>query len=509
MEYLASGIEMKAIDTYSIETIGIPSLVLMERAALAAADEICGRWQKQERILILCGTGNNGADGLAVQRILMLRGYFAESLILGDPDRASEEFKTQMAVLQNLGAVCHYDRTPAGSFRAEAYTAFVDSIFGIGLEREIAGHYRKVIEEVNQLPGKRAAVDIPSGVHAGSGQIMGAAFRADFTVTFGLRKRGMLLYPGRAYCGEVVRADIGFPQVSMEHAGIAAFTHEQADLSAIPRRPAYSNKGTFGKVLIIAGSKNMCGAAYFSAMAAYRTGAGLVRILTVEENREILQNLVPEAILTTYLPEDLNDALIEEACTWAGVIVIGPGLSQENYTYQLIESVLRQAYVPMVIDADGLNIVAAHEELTAYFTENIIITPHPGEMSRLVKAPVEEILQAPLQYARSYSSSYGITCVLKGAATVAACEGYPLYINDTGNSGMATAGTGDVLTGIIAGLLAMGMDQFEAAALGVYIHGRAGDEAKKKTGEYAMVAGDVLEGLIDIMRQKGETDETL
>lgn len=508
MEYLVTGAEMKRIDSYSITEIGIPSLVLMERAALAVADVILKKWNCENKVLILCGTGNNGADGLALFRILRERGYKAEAAFLGSEEKASREWKTQFAIVKRLGySVLHLEE--ADMERLDSFPVIVDAIFGIGLEREITGIYKTVIDGINQLDASRICIDIPSGIHSGTGRIMDTAVKADVTVTFGFKKRGMVLFPGREYCKEVIVADIGFPAESINQNPIGAFTYTKKDLARIPVRPAFSNKGTFGKVLIIAGSKNMSGAAYFSAKAAYRMGAGLVRIMTVEENRQILQTQLPEAVLSSFRPEELNDPFIEEACTWATAIVIGPGLGTEPCVFRLMEAVLRQAYVPLVIDADALNVISTHPELTSYFTENIIITPHPGEMSRLIRTPVGEIAKAPLEAARRYSEEYGIICVLKGAATVVTEAGGADYINTSGNSGMATAGAGDVLAGMIGGLLAFNMKEFEAACLGVYLHGLAGDLAKEEAGEYGMTASDILEQIKYVMSCGGSGNEAI
>lgn len=509
MEYLVTGAEMKKIDSYSIMEIGIPSLVLMERAALSVADAILKRWHHKNKVLILCGTGNNGADGLALLRILRERGYEADAVFPASEHKASSEWTLQFSIVKKLSCSVYKVETIGDIEKLGSYPLIVDAIFGIGLERDITGIYKDLIDYVNHLEAKRISIDIPSGVNSETGKIMNTAIKADLTVTFGCRKRGMVFFPGREYSKEVIVADIGFPPESMKQAQIGAFTYGRQDLSFLPERPAFSNKGTFGKVLIIAGSKNMSGAAYFSAKAAYRMGVGLVRILTVEDNRQILQTQLPEAILTSFQPEDLDHSFIEEACTWATTIVMGPGLGQEPYVYQLIESVLRQAYVPLVMDADALNVISTHEELTSYFTENIIITPHPGEMSRLIKVPVKDIVEAPLETARGYSDEHGITCVLKGAATVVSEAGALDYINTSGNSGMATAGTGDLLSGMIGGLLALNVGEFEAACLGVYLHGLAGDFAKEETGEYGMTAGDVLESLKYVMNYGGSKNETI
>ena len=473
MRYLVSGSQMKEVDSYTIQSIGIPSLVLMEQAAAAVVREVQKKAEKKDRIWAVCGTGNNGADGIATARLLHLKGYTVTVILAGTKENGTDEYKKQLAIAERLGLnlIEYSDFIPG---RCEL---IIDAVFGVGLSREVGETYRDLLAT---LPGCGAAyvvaVDIPSGIHADTGEVMGIALKADVTVPFGYEKLGTLLYPGRAYSGAVVVADIGFPPVSLERLSPELFTYEAEDIRMIPARPAYSNKGTFGRVLIAAGSKNMSGAAYLSAMAAYRMGAGLVKIFTVEENRAILQTALPEAIITTYDPEEAETPTVR------------------------FQTLLANAYVPIILDADGLNTIAAFPELTNYFTENIIVTPHLGEMARLTGSSVETIRGCLIPTAREYADRYGITCVLKDAVTVAALKYQRTYINTSGNSAMAKAGAGDVLTGIIAGLLALGMEESDAAAMGVYLHGRAGDLVKLRSGEHGLLARELTEALADIIK---------
>lgn len=523
MKYTVTGTQAKEIDRDTITRIGIPSLVLMERAALAVADAVCRRVpaaggavlpsgsglmsgscslkaDKKPRasdrvsVWIACGTGNNGADGIAVGRILKERGYDVTVILAGNLDHATEEHRLQQQIAGQLGV----PMVPAGdfSFSGGRCGVLVDALFGIGLGREITGAYRELIEGLAlQKQAEVFAVDIPSGIHADTGAVMGIALPADVTVTFGFCKNGLVLYPGRSYAGEVEIADIGFSIQSLEKAGWDGKILEPADLAKLPERRADGNKGTFGKILLIAGCGGMSGAAYLSALAAYRCGAGLVKILTVPENRQVLQSQLPEAIVTVYDPRNLEDDLIQNQCDWADVIVMGPGLGQRPYVEKLVEMVLSYAYVPMVLDADGLNTVAAHPHLRQYFTENIIITPHIGEMARLTGMMAAEIKEDLIQTARSYSAGMGVTCVLKDAATVTADKDGTVYINTSGCSAMAKAGSGDVLTGVIAGLLAQGMGETQAAAYGVYLHGMAGEAAARKKGSRSILAHEIADCL--------------
>lgn len=498
MKVSVTGAQMKQIDADTIERIGIPSMVLMERAALAvtaAVEEMAAEAGVcPARVWIACGTGNNGADGIAVGRMLCGKGYEVTVLLAGNLDHATPEHCSQQAIAEQLGVtlVEYHDFIPGSC------DIIVDAIFGIGLHRKVEGEYRELIEMLAAQKTKRVvAVDIPSGIHADDGRVMGAALPAAVTVTFGYPKTGMLLYPGKAYTGKLIVADIGFSDVSLQRSGWDVLVPEPADLLRLPARQADSNKGTYGKLLIIAGSRGMSGAACLAAHGAYRAGAGLVKILTVEENRPILQAQLPEAIVETYTREAALKAdlvfvqEIEAQCGWATAIVLGPGLSQEPYVRQLVELVLTHAYVPMVLDADALNTIAAYPELTGYFTENIIITPHVGELSRLTGQTIPKIKARAVAAAREYSARHGITCVLKDAVTVTADRDGITYVNSSGNSGLAKAGSGDVLAGITGSLLAQGAELLDAAALGVYLHGLAGEAATKALGKRSILAHEI------------------
>lgn len=508
MKYILTGSQMKAVDSYTIEKIGIPSLVLMERAALSVADaaeELADSWlnrslpKEKIQILVACGTGNNGADGIAAGRILKGRGYSVTVVLAGNLEHVSREHQLQRQIAENLAVTM----VEAADYLPGSCHVAVDALFGIGLTRPVEGEYRQLIELLKEKreteKTKVIAVDIPSGIQADTGAVMGTALAADVTVTFGFLKTGLALYPGKEYAGQVKLADIGFSEISLKETGWEALLPEQSDLALLPERRPDGNKGTFGKVLIIAGSRGMCGAAYLSALAAYRTGAGLVKVLTVPENRIALQTLIPEAIVETYEPEEPDagvfKAFVERQCDWADAIVLGPGLGSEPYVGYLAEVVLSYAYVPIVLDADGLNTVAKHPYLTRYFTENIIITPHMGEMARLCGCSVEELKASPVQAAKAYSSRYGAVCVLKDAVTVTADKDGNAWLNGSGCSAMAKGGSGDVLTGVIAGLSARGLDCNEAAWLGVYVHGLAGEKAAGIWGNQSVLARNLADCL--------------
>ncbi len=518
MKYTVTGKQMKAIDQDTIQRIGVPSIVLMERAALAVADatEELLKTEKNKnlvRIAAVCGTGNNGADGIAAGRILWGRGYEVTIFLAGNFEHGTEEYQLQKRIAKQVGI----SMRPATDLELCDGEIVLDALFGIGLGREIEGEYRQLIEKINQRQDiDVVAVDIPSGIHGDTGAVMGTASQATVTVTFGYMKSGLLLYPGRDYAGKVLVKDIGFFDSSRERTGWDAAVLEWGDVDRLPKRPPDSNKGTFGKLLVIAGSIGMSGAAYLSALAAYRMGAGLVRILTVPENRTVLQILLPEAIvdvleiprkpfdregrheeetLQCYPEWETFCQAVKECCAWSNGIVIGPGLGQAPYVEKLMEMVLASTEVPVVVDADGLNAVARTPWLTKYFSERVIVTPHMGEMARLTGQSIAALKADRLQAAREYAVRTGAVCVLKDASTVTADPKGLTWINTSGSSAMAKGGSGDVLSGVIGGLLVQGMSRVEAAAWGVYLHGLAGEKAAKKQGERAVMAQELAEAL--------------
>ena len=509
MKYLVSSRQMKEIDRYTMEEIGIPSLVLMERAAMKVAEEAEKLSSLSDEILAVCGTGNNGADGVAAARMLKLKGYRVSVLLAGNRERGTEELKLQLDIAEKLDVpVMEF-----GEFLPGKCDILIDAVFGVGLGRAVEGKYKELMEVLKNLyPKKTIAVDIPSGIHGESGAVMGCALPADVTVTFGYEKLGTALYPGRDYSGTVIVADIGFPEKSREYIGAAAFALDQEDLAEIPRRPSYSNKGTFGKVLIVAGAKNMGGAAYLSALAAYRTGAGLVKVLTAEENRLVIQEKLPEAVVIPYNTDIIMEnqeernrfsILVERECRQADAVVLGPGLSQAPHVKTVVENVLSFVCSPVILDADGLNTIATYPELTGYYTENVIITPHLGEMARLIGKNIPEIRENLLETAVNYAGKYGITCVLKDAATVVADKEGNISVNKSGCSAMAKGGSGDVLTGMIAALIAQGMEESAAARMGVYLHGLCGERAAARAGAYGVLAHEIADEAGNVLKKLG------
>lgn len=501
MQYILSGNEAKELDRLSIQEYGIPSLVLMERASLKLAQRIRENVDRDKKILILCGSGNNGGDGVACGRILCEDGYPVDVWLIGNRQHASSEMESQLLIAEKTGmsvSVVHELHD------LENYDVIVDALFGIGLSRDITGIYREWVERINDFSGKVISVDIPSGVDATTGKILGIAVKADITVTFGENKTGLVLFPGAQYVGKLYVERIGFPLIALEELRASSFTYDKKDVKALfPKRIPRSNKGSYGKLLVIAGSVGMGGAALFAAKSAYLMGAGLVKVVTHENNRIMLQSNLPESLINCY--DDFYD--LTEDISWASAIVIGPGLGTGHMGETLLQQILTmEKKIPVLLDADALNLLAEKEE---YFTrdghgkrrllqfpENFVLTPHIKEMSRLSGRTVDVIRENMMEVVSIPGNN--ATLVLKDARTIVA-NSAKKYINMSGNNALAKGGSGDVLSGMIGGLLARGMDVFEAATLGVYLHGLTADEYVKHRSSSSMTASDILHILPEIL----------
>lgn len=509
--YLVTAEEMRQYDANTIEQFHMPSLLLMERAALVTVEELqrmCGK--ASCRVLVLAGRGNNGGDGLAVGRLLMLQGYEVTFVLPGEDfyERCSEETRRQIDILYGYGA-CIFSRMQDGE-----YDIVIDAIFGIGLSRDVEGIWKESIQWINGSGAWVCSVDIPSGIDADTGKVMGCAVQANLTVTYGFHKTGHALYPGAIYCGKLVCRDMGIDERSFLHKKPYWYTYAGREAGILPVRRADGNKGTFGKALLIVGSRQMAGAAMLAAKSAFRTGVGMVKVVTEERNREIVQQYVPEAMVLTYtdtheLEEDA--AFLESlkaAEAWADSLLIGPGIGMGKTAGSLLRFAVQESDLPLVIDADGLNLLARDHDLQSHLAKMgeqgraIILTPHPGEFARLYDCSIVQVKEHLTDYPRRLSDRLCSVVVCKDARTVVAqCRGVQGYINTTGNSGMATAGSGDVLAGMITGFLAQGMREMDAAVTGVYLHGYAGDLAAAQGTEACMTATDLLDCMKDAVAQ--------
>ena len=496
--YVLDTARMRAADEGTIEALGIGQEVLMERAALAVAE--CVKKYKPQRILCVCGTGNNGGDAVAVARILSMQDLDADVYMCGSPQKYKSSVRHQLDIFEKIGG-----RIVTDCVFSE-YDIIVDGIFGIGLERNAEGEFARIIERVNEAKESGTivvSVDIPSGIHTDAGAVMATAVKADETVALGYYKPGHLLYPGAEYCGCVTVKEIGIcHQYFYGLDDIDMFTMPVNTNIDLPKRLRSGNKGTFGRVLVIAGSQNMYGACYLSALAAFRMGVGLVDVYTHEINREALQNHLPEAIIHTYNSDGYDKNELCKLIERADSVVIGPGLSVSETAKALVKTVFYHCNKNIVADADALNCIAQDMELLkvqdSFPDRNVIITPHPGELSRLSGLSVSDLKKDYISNVKEFAKEYRVIVVGKDAGT-AVSDGEKTYLNQTGNDGMATAGSGDVLSGIIAGLLAQKEPAFDAAWKGVYIHGKAGDVALHKSNKYSLMAGDIADSLTEIL----------
>lgn len=493
MQYLPGAAKMKEADSYTIHTLGVPSLELMERAAKSCVCYMKEKGLDLTRVLIVCGSGNNGGDGFAIGRLLLQEGYQAEIVMAGNVSHCTPECQKQMELFSKVGGRIGKE-LPVGE-----YSLVVDAIFGVGLCRQIEGAYARLIEQLNDMDAVKFAVDIPSGISADTGNVLGVAFQADHTVTFQKKKFGMEVYPGKTYCGCVHAADIGISDDTLKDDMDVPCMYSIEDYKALlPNRPADSNKGSFGKVLMVSGSKGMSGAAYFNAKAAYLSGAGLVRIYTAEENRAILQQLLPEAIITTY--DTFSEEEYDNLLSWADVVCIGSGLGMSETAEKLIKQTMKDCKVPCVIDADGINLLAKLGYEKTDCLKQAVLTPHMKEMSRIAKTSVEEIKKDRLAVLKEFTEKAGCTCVLKDSRTVIGKRGEHPVLNGSGNQAMAKAGSGDVLAGMITGLMAQGLTARDASVLGVYLHGRCGDFARDEKGSYSVLVEDLLRQISYVMK---------
>ena len=498
MRYLPDGRQMKAADGYTIREKKMPSLILMERAARTFVETVCETDADLSDVCVVCGSGNNGGDGFAIARLLLERGAGVSACMVGNPDHCTEETKRQIQLFREAGG------TIEEGFTERKCSLLIDAIFGAGLSRRVEGHYLECIQAMNRSEGKKVAVDVPSGVSTSTGEVVTDAFRAELTVSFQCEKLGCVLYPGKEFAGEVKVTDIGVDVSEMPGDRDVAYALEQEDAAKmLPKRREDSHKGTYGKVLIIAGSKGMAGAAYLGALAAYKTGAGLVQIYTSEDNRAVLQTLLPEAIVRCYDFFDERELL--QLLKWADVVSIGSGLGTSDKSRRILQATLENVEVPCVVDADGLNLLSAHSRYMKNLVRGqFIFTPHMKEMSRITRKSVEELRNSRMEILKQFAGEYDVTCVLKDARTCIFSPGENPFVNLSGNAAMAKAGSGDVLAGVITGLLAQKMSCFDAAVLGVYLHGLAGDEAKREKGSYSVLARDLAENIGTVLKRLEE-----
>lgn len=500
---------MRELDRRAMDELGIPGPVLMENAGRGAADLIGARYGDAfpGPLLILAGKGNNGGDGFVIARHLRNRGWRVTTLVLAQENTIQGDAAVNLAILKKSGALLRFaaDRASLNLELAAlpSLRLVVDALFGTGLASDVSGHQAAAIHWLNGCGAPVVAVDIPSGVDAGSGRLLGPAVRADLTVTFAFPKIGHVLHPGAAMVGELAVVDIGIPTAFSAACVDDALVWVDAAAAAelVPPRPLAGHKGTFGHLLVIAGSSGKVGAAALAAAGGLRSGAGLVTVATSAAAHTALAAQLTEA-MSEALPE-ADGALaasalarIEGLLAGKAAIALGPGLGLAEPTTNLVRRLVASLSLPLVLDADGLGaLIGDLSPLSKRRAGNTILTPHPGEMARLCGLSVAEIEADRVGVARDFALRQRVVLVLKGARTVVAAPDGSIFINGSGNPGLAAGGMGDVLTGLIGGLLAQGLTPVEAAVLGVYLHGAAGDRLCAAMGDAGLTAGDLAREL--------------
>ncbi|MFL6198090.1 MAG: NAD(P)H-hydrate dehydratase [Thermoanaerobaculia bacterium] len=492
---------MREVDRCAIEELGIPSLVLMENAAIGVADAIGEVYEEAESAAIFCGPGNNGGDGLAIARHLAVRGYDVQVFLVAGARGMRGDAEVQLGICRRQGLaiqeVADEDGVVEALEEAREADLIVDALFGTGLSKPLEGMLADLVQGLNDLPLPRVAVDLPSGLNGSKAEPLGPHVEADLTVTFAAPKIAHVFPPASDSVGELVVTDLGIPPELVEEAeeeGGPLHLLVGEELSGLlPERKPGTHKGDYGHVLILAGSPGKAGAAILAARAAVRSGAGLV---TAAVPASILDVVDLGSIESMTLPlPDLSLERVLEAAEGKSVLAMGPGLGQEKETAEAVRRIALEVPLPLVLDADGINAFAppagTAPELAGRSAETVL-TPHPGELGRLLGIPTSEVQADRIAAARRAAAEAEAVVVLKGYRTLVATPGGEVHVNPTGNPGMATGGTGDVLTGLIAGLLAQGLGALDAARLGVYLHGLAGDLAAARTGEAALAAGDLL-----------------
>ncbi len=504
-----NGAQMREADRRTIHEIGIPSLVLMENAGRHVVDAIETVYGEllEGHVGVLCGRGNNGGDGFVVARTLLQRGVDVSVFLIGRVSEVRGDARVNLDILGRLGVtVVEVDDSGAWELHFSEIgdcTLLVDAIFGTGLNAPLEGLLQTVVADVNGSGIPVVSIDLPSGLSADSHEPIGDFIEADMTVTLQAPKLPLVLPPAELRAGNIVVADIGIPMSIIESLeGLRLDLLTRADMaSLIAPRAADTHKGDYGRVLIVAGSRGMTGAAHLAAVGALRSGAGLVTVATPGSCQDVLSGLGPEYMTVGIgeTPDGLDPRDVDRILELAGdVVAVGPGLGRAPGTRSFVRELVERASSPLVLDADGLNAFAGDPEaLRGREGREIIITPHPGEMARLVRMSLEEVQSSRIEVARNFAMSQHLYVVLKGHRTLVATPEGRVFINPTGNAGMATGGTGDVLTGMTAAWLAQLLDAEAACKLAVYLHGLAGDLAAASESEVAMTSGALARFLGD------------
>lgn len=486
---LVTAKEMKALDVQAQNDYAMPGILLMDNAAQAVAEAVHEALTalEGERVVIFCGGGNNGGDGLGAARWLQSYGVSVRAFVVGAAlDAVQGDAAVELAMFTKAGgrveALSTEDDWVLAELAASKADVLVDALLGTGFHGELEGDVLRACELLNKSEKYILAVDIPTGVNADNGAVCEQAVRADHTVTMGLVKTGLLLYPGREYCGDIELADISMPvKLVEEYQSDKYRLTDEIVRELLPLRKANAHKGDAGRVVICAGSPGYTGAAALASDAAVKAGAGLVSLYTPLSSRDVLAIKLTEVMvhgLLERMPGILGGGAASDVASSAeaaDVLAIGPGLGTSESTQEAVRTILQKITTPVVIDADALTALAGHTEILPAMQAQKVLTPHPGEMARLTGLEIAEIEADRINVAKKYAEEWQAIVVLKGAPTVIGCPNGTVYVNSTGNSSLATGGSGDVLTGIIAGLAAQEISLQEAAICGVYLHGLAAE----------------------------------
>ncbi len=510
--------QMRILDRRTIHERGVPGIDLMENAGKGATEVILRRFPnlQRKRVAVIAGKGNNGGDAFVIARHLIKRGLGVNVFLLAENKAVKGDAKTNLGILTKDGIEVR-ELATVREFKATrddilSHDVFIEGILGTGLASEVKGYYREVISALNATGRPIVAIDIPSGLDATSGKPLGTCIKAALTPTFGLPKVGQLIHPGVEFVGELEVIDIGIPEDLIGEEDIRSHLIQYEDIQGLLAGPrqADTHKGDYGHLLVLAGSVGKTGAATLACKAALRMGAGLVTLGIPRSLNEVMEVKLTET-MTMPLPETDSrtlglDALsvIIEISQGTQALVIGPGISTEDETGQLVRKLVKALRLPMVIDADALTALSAELEILKGIKSPIILTPHPGEMARLIGLSSKAIQDDRIETSRNFAIEYGVYLVLKGSRSIIAQPDGNLHINPSGNPGMASGGTGDVLTGMIGGLVCQGFPAASAAIAATYVHGLAGDLAAEERGEMALIATDILEKIPHVLREMGK-----
>lgn len=513
---IASVLEMRTMDRQAVEQFGVSEQLLMENAGLAACSVISREFGvRGKKFIVFCGLGNNGGDGFVVARKLHSMGGLVKVFILGDKRKYSGVAKGNYRMASLLAMDMQAVKSADGIREViSECDAIVDAIFGTGLAREIKGYLGWIIDLINASGKTVFSLDIPSGINGDTGEIMGKAVRADYTVTFGLPKTGNLLYPGFTHCGNLSVSHISFPPALYDNPDLKVDVNLPV---ALPERQPAGYKKTFGEVLFIAGAAGYMGAPYFSSYSFLKAGGGYSRLAAPSSIASLIASKGSELVIH---PQEQtgggsiaysNITALLDLANRMDMVVIGPGLSLDGETQRLARELIAEIEVPVLIDGDGITAISADKAFLRDRREQTVITPHMGEISRFTGMEISRIVKKPVEVLQFTARQLNSVIVLKGAHTLIGYPDESVYFNMSGNSGMAKAGTGDVLNGVIAAMYGLGLDLPEAARMGVFVHGLAADIAAQETGEDGISAQDIMESLpeaVTVAREMEEGDFT-